>query len=153
MNKAYSDKCLELLLSRYPQFGKNIEWNYDGDFTWRAGLPWPNGWYSLGLDASVRNSRYGDEFVIFLGNTHEQFADWDKTGEYSFLEPAFNLIDSILNEHKIMLAVWSNPKNFISYIKASDYEPVERDWKHGVFKIGRRSWLGTYDKDWEREVK
>lgn len=150
---AHSKACLNLLLTRFPQFEPFVKSSDYCKGAWYAEIPWLNGWDAVGLCAQTHDGHYGEEFRVDIGNWHTHFGDYVHTGNLDFLNEAFELIDDLLNERQVMVARWIRPSVFVAQLASPNYCPVEIDWEDDVRTIWKRSWHGTYNHEWYREPK
>ncbi len=148
---AYSETCLKLLLTRFPQFEPFVRSSHYSGGAWYAEIPWPNGWDAVGLCAQTYSGHHGEEFRVDIGNWHTHFGDCSHIGSFDFLNEAFELIDNLMNEQQVMIAKWIQPSEFVAELASPDYCPVETDWTDDVQEIWRCSWHGTYNCKWRRE--
>jgi hypothetical protein len=102
----------------------------------------------MGLAASTYVDQYGNGFRIDFGNWHDHFADWGKTGLFTFLDEAFELVDDIRSERLILVAKWLSQTGYYGELREPTYAPTDTDWEKGIAAIWVRSWHGTCDREW-----
>lgn len=149
----FSAVCLRLFLEQFPDFEPYVRLSEYEEGAWYAEMPWPDGWEGVGLCARTHGGHYGEEFRVDLGNYHQHFGDYEGSGTFEFLDEAFRLIERVLSEDEVLIAIWIGPSETVDTIRDSSFTPDEAmRADYGDCEVWRRSWNGTHNAMWKQSA-